>query len=431
MEGWIFIILLFGVIFLLMALGVPIAFSIFAGGILGLWVLGGLASVISFFQYGMHHLIASYILAVGPLFILLGSIADVSGLGERVYYAFQKLLGQFRGGLLTATIGSCAVFGGISGSSIADAAVFSKIAIPELKKFGYQDELSFATIATAGALDVLIPPSMAAVIYCVLTNTSVGKVLIAGIIPGIINTLILMVGIYIRIRLNPKLAPETLSRSSWMEKLVSVIAIWPALAIVVIILGSIYTGFCTPSEAAAVGAIVVMLYAVIYRTRLKKLKEAYYDSVAVVAQIFIIIVGGQMLQKAVSLSGVSRDILTWMSSFSLFWVWVIFILVYFILGCILDPTSMMVLTLPICFPLMTKLGVDPIVLGIVVIVMVEIAVITPPVGFNCYVVAAMAGVDPEVVFRGVLPFVFMLFLMLLIVILYPPLTTWLPNLAFR
>jgi len=433
MEGSTVLIIVFALIFFLLVTGVPIAFCIFSGGILGLLLLGGSKLLIGFFSYSIHHLMASYPLAVGPMFILVGTLADVGGLGERCYNAFHTLLGHLRGGLLMATTAAAAVFGACSGSSVASAALFSKLALPELRKLSYQEEISLGAIATAGGLATLIPPSMMVVFYGILTNTSVGRVLIAGIIPGIILTIILMVAIFIRIKLDPKIAPVLVHGSTWREKVVSVIGAWPILAIFLVIVGGIYTGFCTPSEAGSVGAAVVLLYAVIRRTSVKNLIKAFYDATALTSQIFILIIGGQMLSKVVSLSGVTHDILTWMvtSNLSLSILWTLFIILYLVLGCIIDPISMLVLTLPFCFPILTKLGVDPIALGIVVILMVEVAVITPPIGFNVYVVAATAGVDPMVAFRGSTMFFFLLLLMVIIVILFPSLSTWLPNLAFQ
>ena len=432
MGGEIVLIIVFGLIFSLLLYGVPIAFCIFAGTILGLFLIGGGDVLIGFMSYSIHHLMASYPLAVAPMFILIGTLGEASGLGMRSYDVFYKFLGNFRGGLLMATTGAAALFGACSGSSVASAALFARVALPELRKLGYQEEMSLGAIATAGGLAVLIPPSIMVVFYGILTNTSIGKILIAGIIPGIILSVMVMAAIYVRVWLNPDLAPRSINVFSWRQKTGSLLSIWPLLVVFSVIIGGIYTGFCTPTEAGAIGASVVFIYAVLNRTGSKKMAAAFYEAAELTSQIFILIIAGQMLSKVVSLSGVTHSLLSWMSAsnFSLVGIWIIFIAIYLVLGAILDPISMLVLTLPIGFPILANLGVDPVALGIVVVLLVEVAVITPPIGFNVYVVAAIAGTDPVVAFRGSTLFFFVIILMILLVIIFPNIATILPNLAF-
>ena len=433
MEGWIAVCIVFALIFCLLIIGVPIGFSVLSGSILGLWILGGLKLLEGFFGYSLHHLMASYPIAVAPMFILVGILADKCLLGEKTYLAFHRLLGSLKGGLLIATTGSAAVFGACSGSSIASAALFSKVALPELRKLGYQEEISLGAIATAGGLATLIPPSIMIVFYGILTNVSIGKVLIGGIVPGIFLSLMIMGGIYLRVALNPELAPVSIVRSNWREKVSSIVATWPVFAVFVVIVGGIYGGFFTPTEAGAIGASVVLVYALFNRTRLKKILEAFLETAELTSQIFILIVGGMMLSKVVTMSGVTYSILEWMGSanLSIGAVWAVFIMIYLILGAILDPISMLVLTLPMSFPILKSLGVDPIALGIIVVLLVEEAVITPPIGFNVYVVAAAANTDPSVAFRGSIMFFFIILLAIIVVILFPEIATWLPELAYR
>ena len=433
MEGSIVVCVVFCLVFFLLIIGVPIAFSILGGSIIGLWIIGGPKVIEGFFGYSLHHLMANYPIAVAPMFILVGMLADKSLLGVKTYNAFHKLLGSLRGGLLIATTGAAAVFGACSGSSIASAALFSKVALPELRKLGYQEEISLGAIATAGGLATLIPPSIMIVFYGILTNVSIGKVLIAGIIPGIFLSLLIMAGIYIRVVLNPKLAPISIAGSSWREKVSSIIATWPVLAVFLIIVGGIYFGFFTPTEAGAFGASIVFVYALFIGIGRRKIIEAFFETAVLTCTLFILIVGGMMLSKVVTLSGVTNDILAWMSAANLplSVLWAIFILMYLILGAILDPISMLVLTLPMSFPILTSLGADPIAFGIVVVLLVEEAVITPPIGFNVYVVAAAAGTDPAVAFKGSVLFFFIILVTIIIVILFPGLATWLPSVAYR
>jgi len=432
MEGWLVLVSVFGLIFALLAFGVPIAFCMLGGGIIGLWLFGGLKLVYGFFSYSLHHLMANYPLAVAPMFILVGTLAEVGGLGERAYNAFHKLLGNLRGGILLATTGAAALFGACCGSSVAGAALFSKVALPELRKLNYQEELSLGTIATAGGLATLIPPSIMAVFYGILTGTSVGKVLMAGIIPGIILTLMIMLAVWTRVKLNPKLAPLSIVSVKWYEKFTALLGIWPVLIVFLGIIGGIYTGFSTPTEAGAVGASIVFLYALMKRIGLKKILDAFREGAAITSQIFIIIIAGMMISKVVSLSGMTNDILEWAvkNNVSLVVFMGILIGMCLILGCIVDPVSMLVLSLPITFPSITGLGFDPVALGIISILLVEVAVITPPVGFNIFVVAAAAGVDPAVAFRGSVMFFFILLAMIFGIIAFPSIATWLPNLVF-
>jgi C4-dicarboxylate transporter, DctM subunit len=433
MEGWLIAVIAFGFVFSLMALGAPIAFCILGGSILGLWLQGGADVLIGFTSYSVHHLMASYPLAVAPMFILIGTLAEPAGLAERCYMAFHRLLGHLTAGLLMATTASAALFGACCGSSVASAALFTRLALPELRRLGYQIELSLGAIATAGGLATLIPPSIMAVFYGILTNTSVGKVLLAGIIPGIILSIMLMVGLYLRAKLNPALVPKAAPRCSFKEKVYAIVAIWPLLMVFLAIVGGIYSGFCTPTEAGAIGASVIFIYSIISKVAVKKIVQGFHEAAALTAQIFILIIGGQMLSKVVSLSGITQALLSWMagSGFGLAFIWVIFITILLILGAILDPISMLVLSVPMSFPVLTKLGVDPVALGIVVILLVEVAVITPPVGFNVYVVSAIAEVDPMVGFRGSIMFFFILLMMIALIILVPSMATFLPDLAFR
>jgi len=427
------LILVFGIIFAFLFLGVPIAFCILTGTVVGLWALLGTAALCGIISESVHHLIANYTLAVAPMFILVGTLAEASGLGERAYTAFNKSLGQLRGGLLMATTGAAALFGACSGSSLASAALFSRLALPELKKLDYQTEISLGAIATAGGLATLIPPSIMVVFYGILTNTPIGKVLIAGIVPGVILSLLIIGTIYAMVLLNPAIAPKPKEKATFWEKVLSIFRIWPLLVVFLIIVGGIYTGFCTPTEAGAVGAAVVFLYNLFSGTTLKKVAGAFKEAALLTSQIFILVIGGMLLSKVIVLSGVSRSVLEWLqqADLSMIMVWTIFILIYLVLGALLDPVSMLVLTLPMGFPILTKMGVDPIALGVVVLIMVEAAVITPPIGFNVYVVAAVAEVDPVRAFRGSIVFFFVILFMTVILILMPGIATWLPNLAFK
>ncbi|MBI2869802.1 MAG: TRAP transporter large permease [Chloroflexi bacterium] len=425
-------LLAFGSFFVLLALGTPIFVGIFLGAGLGLWIIRGYDTVLAFFSHSIHAILAQYFFAVLPLFILVGTLAEAGGLGVRAYEAFHKLVGHIRGGLLVSTTYAAAAFGACSGSSVASAALFTKIALPELRKYQYDEKISLGCIATAGSLAILIPPSGMMVIFGVLTETSVGRLLIGGILPGIVLAAMLGIMVYTMCRINPKLSPVMVEPASWPVRIRSLAGIWPVFAVFIVIIVSIYTGLVTPSEAAALGAVIVLLWNFIIRTPAKKIINGFREAVIASAQITILLVGGLMLSKVVAYSGIPRMLIEWIkvSDFSLPLIWGMLILMWIVLGMIIDSTSQLVLTLPFVFPVMTSLGVSPIVLGVVAIVTIEMGVITPPVGFNCYIVASLAGVDPVVAFKGIMPFFLLLIVATIVFILFPGLSTWLPTMAF-
>ncbi|MBI2868515.1 MAG: TRAP transporter large permease [Chloroflexi bacterium] len=426
------VLIAFGLFFFLLAIGTPIFVGVFVGAALGLYLVRGWDAVWGFFTHSLHADLAQYFFAIIPMFILVGMLSESGGLGQRAYETFHKLIGHIRGGLLVATTFAAAAFGACSGSTIASAALFSKVALPELKKHNYNQGMSLASIATAGTLATLIPPSAMMVIFGVLTNTSIGRLLIAGILPGLIVAAMLGTQILVMVRLKPDLAPVRLEPVSWRERLMAPVLIWPLLGVFAIIVGSIWTGLVAPSEAGALGSVVVLLWNFIARVPGKRIIGAFRDTAITSSQIMILILGGLILSKVVAYSRVTITAIDWIqvNDLPLAAVWGLIILIWLVLGMIIDSTSQLVLTLPFAFPIMTGLGVDPIVLGIVAIVMIELGVITPPVGFNCYVVASIAEVDPWVVFRGIFPFCVTLSAAVVLFILVPQISTFLPSLAF-
>ncbi|MBI2868996.1 MAG: TRAP transporter large permease [Chloroflexi bacterium] len=416
----------------LIAIGTPVFFGIFIGAGVGLYLVQGWSALWSFFSLSLHTVIAQYTFAVIPMFILVGTLAESGGLGVRAYQSFHKLVGHVSGGLLISTTLAAAAFGACSGSTVASAALFSKIALPELRKYRYSESLSLGAIATAGSLATLIPPSIMMVIFGILSNTSVGYLLIAGIVPGLLLTGLITVLIYVVAKMNPRMAPVRVEPVSVSERLMTLPRIWPLIAIFLIIIGSIWSGVVTASEAGALGVVVVLFWNFLIRVRVKSILGAFRDAAVTSCQIMILIVGGLMLSKVVAYSGLPADIINWITvnSMPLTSVWALTILMWLVLGMLIDSTSQLVLTVPFIFPVMTGLGADPLVIGIVAIVMIEVGVITPPVGFNCYVVSSIAGVDPAVAFKGIFPFFAVLLVVVVVLIAVPSLSTWLPNLAF-
>ena len=426
------VIIAFAIFFILLALGTPVFVGVFSGTAIGLGLVRGWDSLWAIFSLSFHTMLARYMFAVVPMFILVGMLSESGGLGMRAYVAFHKLVGHLRGGLLTTTIFAAAAFGACSGSTVASAALFSKVALPELRKYKYDEGLSLAGIATAGSLATLIPPSAMLVIFGILTDTSIGRLLIGGIVPGIILSVMLAVFVYVIIRIKPALAPVRIESVSWKERLMAPFTIWPLAAVFLIIIVSIWTGVVTPSEAGALGSVVVLIWNFIAKVPLRSILGAFRNAAVTSSQIMILIVGGLILSKVVAYSGLTTNLIHWIevNNLSLAAVWGLVIIMWLILGMVIDSTSQLVLTLPLAFPIMTSMGVDPVALGVVAIVMIEVGVITPPVGFNCYVVASIAGVDPWIVFKGIIPFFIVLMMAAVLFIFFPILSTWLPTLAF-
>jgi C4-dicarboxylate transporter, DctM subunit len=426
------LLIAFGVFFFILVIGGPLVVGLLLGAIVGLYLQIGLQGTWGILADGLHHLLAEYVFATIVMFILLSFLADAGGLGRRAYDTFFKLFGHFRGGVFIATIFAAAAFGSCSGSSVASAAMFGRIAYPEMKRFNYDEAYSLGCIAVAGSLAFLIPPSTIMVIYGILTNVSIGRLLIGGIVPGCLLAGMLAFQVFIQVRLKPRLAPTSPQRATRREQLISVIRIWPLVLVFAVIILTMWTGLVTPSEAASLGVLVVFIWCLTIGVSFKSVLDAFLNTAVTAAQIVSIIAVGLLLSKVVVYSGVAAAIVEWITvnNVSLIGVWLTIVIIWFILGMIIDPTSMLVVTLPLFFPIMMKLGVDGVAFGIVAVAMVELAVVTPPVGFDCFVVASVTGVSTSVVFRGIMPFIWILFVFVFIMILFPQIATFLPNLAY-
>jgi len=418
---------------IMVLVGVPIFISLLATAFVGLWLISGLTSALTYFTSAPYYLTSQYTFAILPLFLLMGVLAGDSGIAQGSYKAAVKWLGRIRGGLLMATIGGAAAFSAASSSNVATAALFTKLALPELEKHHFDRRLSMGCIAGASGLDALIPPSNIAVIICFLTPISIGKLLVAGIIPGILVATALVICILVLGIINPKAIPKVSAGPvSWKEKVLSLGEVWPILCLFLLVIGGIYLGWFAPTSGGAVGAFGALLYAMYRRVSVKRILLSFVETVSVNATIFPIVIGGILFSRFLSLSGLVKVTMDAISSFGVppLLLMAIFVLIYLFLGCVMDPTSMLVVTVPFFMPIMTGAGFDPIALGLLLIVLVSVAGLTPPIGMQVFVIAAVRGVDAKEVFRGVLPFFFTYLIMLWILILFPKIITWLPNLAF-
>jgi C4-dicarboxylate transporter, DctM subunit len=417
------------------------------GGVMGLTVLSGAVlgaalgltgfTILHFFGGGatrlgaqaVFNVFAEFTLTAIPLFILLGDVLVASGLASGVYKAVSPLFARLRGGLLHTNIAVCTVFGAVSGSSMSVSAAVGSVAYPELARRGYDRKFVVGTLAGGGTLGLLIPPSLSLLIYGALTDTSIGKLFLAGVIPGLMMALIFMIYIEITARRNPNLvAAET--PLPWGPTLRTALAVWPMLVLIVAVLGSLFAGIATPTESAAVGvAAAAILGFTIGDLTLVKLAKTFVQS----ARTFAVI-GAVILAQSISIMQLPQKMLEGVSSLGLspLAVLAVIVLVYLLLGMVFDGLSMMVMTLPVVFPLMTGLGYDAIWLGVVITILIEIGMLTPPVGMNLFVLVSISKheVNLSEASIGALPFWLLLLLGLALITIAPGIATWLPTLSY-
>ncbi len=424
-----------GVFFLLVSilLGAPIMMALTAVGFAGLILLTNFPGAISILGTIYYSVVSSFHFSVIPMFLLMGFFAMRAGIGNDLFDACSKWLGRLPGGLAIASTGAAAAFGAASGSSVGTATLFTKLALPEMIERGYDRGFAAASIAIAGTLAVLIPPSALMVVYGILTNAAIGKLLIAGIIPGMVFATLIGVTILIIAKANPKKAPADDRRYSLAERMWSLRMVGPLFLVIAIMLGGLYGGVFTPTEAGGIGALVTFLMAVIRQRGLRGigLGPILLDTVVLTAMIFAIIIGGLLFARFLALSGVSNAIQSVLvdGGFSVWAVVAMVTVIYLVLGMLMDAPSLLAISLPITHPVMMSLGFDPLWFGVYVIVLAEIGAITPPVGINCFVVKGAAGnlVTLEQIFGALWPFMIACAIMLGLLLAFPELALYLPG----
>jgi len=415
-----------------LALGLEIAFTMGIVGTIGLF----------FWHFGVVSLVAigdiswdvgtSYTLNAVPLYILMSSILTESGLSTDLYTGISKWFNRVPGGLAVASTISCSVFAAISGSSVATAYAIGIIAIPEMKRRGYDSKLAGGCVCAGGTLGILIPPSIPMIIYGSLMDQSIGKLFIAGVIPGVILTLIFIAYIMIRVILRPSLAPGMDAVIPWVERVVALKGAGPVVLLVIVVLGGIYTGITTPTEAAAIGVVgSVIVAGLMRRLTWTMVKRSLVASVCSMGMIFAIIIGALVFGHIVSYLHIPQAFTEWLLSLNLS-RWTIFIAVcmlYIILGCFMETIAILVITIPIIGPMLVSLGFDPVWFGIIMVVLIEMGLVTPPVGLNLYVVQDIFKEEQslEKIIMGVTPFVLLMGIMLIIMCVFPQLVLWLPG----
>jgi C4-dicarboxylate transporter DctM subunit len=422
-----------GVFFLLllMVLRMPIAFSMLISGFIGLvWVLNSRAAL-SQTVFNIWSTFSSYDLSVVPMFILMGSIAYYAGISGQLFNTTYKFFGRQPGGLAIATIIASAGFAAVSGSSNASSAAMAKVTLPEMKKFNYDEALATGAVAAGGTLGILIPPSALFIIYGVMVQQSIGKLFLAGIFPGLILTALYALVVYILCLRNPNLGPPGNS-SSWKEKFESLSGLLDMIILFGLVMGGLFIGWFTPTQAGAVGAAGALIIGLVRRSlNFEGLKKSLLDTVQISVMLYFIVAGALVFGRFMTATRFSFELASWIQSlaFPASAVMGMLIVIYLIGGCFMDSLALVTLTIPIFFPIVSRLGFDPIWFGVIIVLVGEMGMITPPVGVNVYVIKGIAPEIPlETIFRGIMPFTLAVLACIIIVLLFPQISLFLPGL---
>lgn len=423
-----------GLFFVLLIVRMPIAYAMALSGFLGFSFLVSPDAAFRVVSKDLYATFASYSLSVIPMFILMGFLAFYSGIGARLFTFAYRTMGHFPGGLAIATQATCALFGAVCGSNTATAATIGAIAIPEMKKYRYADTLSTASVAAGGALGVLFPPSVIFIVYGMATEQSIGKLFLAGIIPGFLLMFLYMATIFILARINPELGPAG-PRFSWTERIAALKGgIWEVFVIFSLSLGGLFAGWFTPTEAGGVGAAGVFFLTLLQgKLRWDGLKRALADSTRTTAMIMLLVAGAVIFGRFMAVSRIPFELASWAGQLDLpaYMVMALILLIYLLLGFFIDALALVLLTIPIFYPVVVNvLGYDPIWFGVIMVMVVAMGVITPPVGMNVYIIKGIAADVPlETIFRGIWPFLAALILCIVILLAFPSLTLLLPNMV--
>jgi len=423
------------VLLFLLFMGMPIAFVMMLVGFLGVTSLTSIDAVLPLLADNLYGSVAHYPYTIIPLFVIMGAFASAAGITGELYNTFEKWFRRLPGGLGIATIAACAGFAAVSGSSVAAAAAMGTVALPEMKRFKYSPKLATGVIAAGGTLSFLIPPSLGFVIFGMLTEQSIGKLLIAGAVPGLLLSALYALVVYFSVKINPGLAPMIHERVSLREKLLSLKGVWETLLVFLVVMGGIYGGFINPTEAGAIGASSLFLL-VLFKRKLsgKAFAQSLLDTIRISVMVIFLVSGATIFSYFLALSTIPTTVSAWIAGLgvSKYLVLIIIVTIYLFLGCFLDAVSMMVLTLPVVYPVIISLGFDPIWFGVVAVLMMEAGLITPPVGLNVYTLAGIArDVPMSDIFKGVTPFLMGIFLLVILLTVFPQIVTFLPNMMGR
>ena len=416
----------------------PVAYVMALVGWIGFSMMISVKGGLNLLSRNIYETFSSYGLTTIPLFILMGQLAFNSGIGRRLYDTAYKFLGSTRGGLAMATVTACTAFGAVCGSSPATAATMATVGLPEMKRYNYADELSSGAVASGGGLGMIMPPSVVLIVYGILTEQSIGALFVAGIIPAIVMTIIFIITVYIHCRLYPDQGPPG-DKFTWREKIKSLSGMGDTLLVFILVMGGLFFGFFTPTEAAAVGAFGVLAVSVIRRQLTwKGFVKSLYETLRTSCMVMFLIAGAVVFGKFLAVTRIPFNIATWVGGFALppYLILGAVIVVYLIGGCIMDALALVMLTIPIFYPMVIEqLGYDPIWFGVIIVLVTQMGVITPPVGINVYVVygvsqSVVGGIPLESIFKGIFPFLIAIIAGIILMIIFPQIITYLPNLMY-
>jgi len=419
----------FALVIALIALRVPVAVSMGVVGALGYGVVNGWSTIGFVLGRAPFDAVFPDGLLVLPLFIMMGVFAAHGGLSRSLYNFVTALVGHLRGGLALATIGACAVFGAVCGSAIATAATMGRVAMPEMRRMGYDDRLASASIAAGGTLAVMIPPSILFVIYGLMTQQSIGKLLAAGILPGLVGTGLYMLAVGYATGRDPALGPPV-ARRSWRERAAAGRDVWQVALLFGVVLGGMYFGFFSPTEAAGVGAFGAVLLAWVFgKLNRNGVFAAVRETALTTGMIFAILIGAGLFNYFIDSSGLTDALVAWVGhlGYTPWTIMALLMVMYIVLGALMDELAMMLLTVGPVFKLIVALGFDPIWFGVMFVTVCEIGMIVPPVGINLFVIQGVAGLPLQTIVRGIAPFVAADCVRMLLISLVPALATWLPS----
>jgi tripartite ATP-independent transporter DctM subunit len=420
------------VLVVLLLMGMPIAFMMMLVGFLGTCYLASLQAALPIIAQTLYSVTSHYPYSIIPLFIIMGSFAGAAGITRELYATFDKWFRRLPGGLGVATIAACAGFAAVSGSSVAAAAAMGNVALPEMRRFGYAPRLATGVVAAGGTLSFLIPPSLGFVVYGMLTEQSIGKLLVAGILPGLLLAAGYALVVIAWVKINPALAPGSSEKVTFKEKLRALKGVWETALVFFIVMGGIYFGFINPTEAGAVGAFALFILVLLKgRMTWRVTVSCLLEATRITVMVLFLVAGATVFSYFLALSTIPMAVSAWIAGLevSRYAVLVLIIFIYFALGCFLDAVSMMVLTLPVVFPVIVALRFHPIWFGVVAILMMEAGLITPPVGLNVYTLAGIAKDVPMVdIFKGAVPFLASIIMTAVVLTVFPQIALFLPSL---
>lgn len=419
----------------LLAVGVHIALALGIVGFIGIALITGFNGAILLLTTTTFYSGFRFELIVLPLFILVGLLAATGGISRDTYHALSLWLNRVRGGLGMATVASCTAFGTVCGSSLVTASVFAKASAPEMRRFGYDKRLTYGLIAAAGNIGMLIPPSVVIVVYGILTEESIGKLLIGGLTPGILLFILFCMGIWVIGRIKPALLGGVAPEVTWRQRFAALPLLWPIILVGTIIIGGVFLGWFSATEAGAIAVVVIFILVLFSQRSIKPVVSAVTEAACISAMIFFLFIGATMFARLLMLAGIAPALLEWVIGLELSPVGMTIIMsaVYIVMGTLLDAISMIAVTVPIVYPTIRLMGIDPIWYGISVILAIHVGTITPPVGLNVYAVKGVAEADVslEDIFIGVTPWFLLMLVALAIVIAFPVLSTTLPDMMIK